>query len=128
MAQSVAQPAVDAALITLAAAMRLQLAHDPAGQRAVDRAIEHLQGGITYDFDGVELRVTSWSRRAAGAVQVTDGLGCTCESARRPWCWHRACFHLLLAELALRDPATLRWKILEQCRPVDLPADSIFDY
>ncbi len=128
-APTVAQQTADATLVTLASAMRLQLADDAAGQRAVDRAVDHLSAGVPFEFDGVELRITSWSRRQAGVVQVTDGLDCTCESSRRAWCWHRSAYRLLLARVCMADPAYLRAKILEQCAPQDtMPRESIFDY
>lgn len=128
----VAQSTSNATLTTIAAALRIQLASegDQAGQRAVDRAVEHLSSGLPYDFDGSELRVTSASRRQLGMIQVSDGNACTCESAKRTWCWHRAAYRLLLAEWALREPAYLRAKILEQCAGADAgdwPPDSIFD-
>jgi hypothetical protein len=100
-------PTINPILPVLATALKLELTADAAGQRAVDRALEHLAAGAVYDFDGTELRVTSYSRRHTGMIHVTDGLGCTCESAHRPWCRHRALFRLLLAALALQSPITL---------------------
>lgn len=68
------QAHVDPQLMFLASAMKCQLRNDDAGQRAVDRAVEHLASGLAYEFDGVELRITSASRRGSGQIQVTDGL------------------------------------------------------
>lgn len=111
---------IDPVLTTLAGAMRIQFAAEPAAVRCIDRAVDHLASGLAYDFDGVELRITSWSRRGMGMIQVTDGTGCTCESHRRPWCWHRAAFRLMLAAMALSQPALLRARIVEQVSPVDV--------
>jgi len=44
---------------------------------------------------------------------------CTCEGGRHPWCKHRAQYRLLLAELALRDPAELIRQIIAQTLPAD---------
>ena len=100
--------------------MRVQFADDPAAVRAVDRALDHLATDLPYDFDGVELRITSFSRRDSGAIQVTDGLDCTCESRKRPWCWHRISARLLMAQMALAQPGLLRARIIEQVSPLDL--------
>lgn len=119
-AAMVAQVAVVEPEITfLAAALKMQLRDNPAGQRAVDRAVEQLAGNPIYEFDGVELRIVSHSRGAA-VWHVTDGVSCTCESKHREWCRHRAVYRLLFAQAALAQPALLRAKILEQYAPVDV--------
>lgn len=120
---------VDPVLITLASAMRLQFAQEPAAVRAIDRAVEHLAAGVAYDFDGVELRIVSRSRGDA-VWHVTDGAGyCSCEAGKyRPWCLHRAAFRLLMAKAALTEPHLLRARIVEQTEPADAgdwPPDSI---
>lgn len=114
---------IDATLATLAAAMRLQFAAEPAAVRAADRALEILQSNLPYEFDGVELRVLSHSRSKEGLWQVTDGIGCTCEGHRRPWCRHRALFRLLLAQWSMTQPGYLRAKIIEQTSPEDVGDD-----
>ncbi len=108
----------------LAAALKLQLAAtaDAAGQRAVDNALEHLRSGAVYDFDGVALRISSYSRRNKGVIHVTDGMYCTCEGGRHPWCRHRALFRLLLAELALQSPSELRAKVVEEHPAIAAPS------
>ncbi len=78
-----AQMRLDAPLVVLAAAMRLQFADDPAAQRAIDGAIAYLRTDLPHEFDGVELRVTSYSRAGEGAIQSTDGESCTCARAPR---------------------------------------------
>lgn len=127
----VAHAHLDPALTLIAGALKLQLAAsaDAAGQRAVDRAVEHLASNPVYEFDGVELRIASFSR-GAGVEHITDGEICTCEGRKHAWCLHRAEFRLLLARLALESPLLLRAKIVEQMAPADdwMPADSIFDY
>lgn len=115
-----ATPTIDPVLVTLASAFRLTVIDDACACRAIDRAVDHLSSGLAYEFDGVELRIQSYSRRDQGCIQVTDGIGCTCESARRPWCWHRAAARLLLAVMAFREPNVLRAKIIEQVAPADI--------
>ena len=104
---------IEPAVGYIAAALRLSLMEDPKGQYAVDRALELLQAGASYEFDGSEMRVSSFSR-GHDVVHVTNGHGCTCEGGVRPWCRHRALFRLLLAYAALRDPVALIDKICEQ--------------
>ncbi len=120
-------------LIGLAFAARVAAADDAARLRAIDAAVAHIQADLPYEFDGAELRVTSYSRSAAGVQHVTDGVDCTCEARRHPWCRHRAMYRLFLAAVALLDPTLLKAKLLEQlteAAPADdgFPADSIFDY
>ena len=79
-APSGAQPD-DAALVTLASAMKLQFADEPAARRAIDRAVVYLRSAPIYEFDGVELRVVSLSRRSEGIVYISDGHSCTCQGA-----------------------------------------------
>jgi hypothetical protein len=112
-----ARTATNAALVTIASAMRIQYAHEPAAIRSIDRAVEMVHDGTPHEFDGVELRVLSSSRGKAGLWQVTDGQTCSCESAHRPWCRHRTFFRLKLAEWAMVQPDFLRLKIVEQCVP-----------
>jgi hypothetical protein len=116
MAEAIVHP-IDATLVTLASALRLAYADDAAAVRAVDRAVDHLASGLPFEFDGTELRITSYSRRAEGAIQISDGHACTCESSLRLWCWHRIAYRLLLAEMALRNPTWLRAQIAEQVSP-----------
>ena len=104
---------VEASMGYIAAALRLMLLDDSKGQYAVDRALELLQSGTHYEFDGSELRIESFSR-GQEVQHVTDGQHCTCEGGVRPWCRHRALFRLLLAFAALRDPVALVDKICEQ--------------
>lgn len=119
---------LDPSMAVLAGSMKLQFSDDPAAQRAVDRAMEQLQVGAVYEFDGVELRILSFSRRKDGIWHVSDGEFCTCEAGKRPWCKHRALYRLLLAQMSLREPGLLRVKILEQNDPGDdFPPDSILD-
>ena len=122
------QSLADPILVSLAGALRVAEACDPSAIRAVDRAVDHLSTGLPFEFDGCELRITSFSRRVAGVVQVTDGVSCTCPSGRRPWCWHRAAFRLLIAEMALRNPQLLRYKIAEQTSVLDLATDDEVAY
>lgn len=124
MAQAMVAQSIDPTLTTLAGAMRIQFAQEPAAVRCIDRAVDHLASGLAHEFDGVELRITSWSRRGMGMIQVTDGIGCTCESNRRPWCWHRAAFRLMLAAMALSQPALLRARIIEQVSPLDIEPEA----
>ena len=101
-------------LITLANAMLIKFGRDGPAARAVDRAVEYLSAGLPYEFDGVEFRVTSVSYYEAGRIHVTDGVSCTCAARRCDWCWHRAAHRLLLAEMSLGEPTSLRARILEQ--------------
>lgn len=121
--------AVEPQIAFLASALKMQLTNNPAGQRAVDRAVEQLAGNPVYDFDGVELRIVSHSRGDA-MWHVTDGVACTCESKHREWCRHRAIYRLLLAEAALAHPSVLRAKIHEQYMPADVEdlPDNFLDY
>ena len=54
---------------------------------------------------------------------MTNGEACTCESYRRPWCWHRIAYRLLMADLALRSPGYLRAKIVEQVSQANIQDD-----
>src|SRR5919199_550993 len=122
------QMRLDAPLVVLAAAMRLQFTDDPAAQRAIDGAVAYLRADLPREFDGVELRVTSYSRAGEGAVQSTDGESCTCARAHRSWCWHRALFRLLLARMSIREPVWLRVKILLENDCGDpFPTEILFD-
>ncbi len=122
------QMRLDAPLVVLAAAMRLQFADDPTAQRAIDGAVAYLRADLPQEFDGVELRVTRPSTVGEGAILSTDGESCTCARARRAWCWHRAAFRLLLARMSMCTPAGLRMTILLENDCVDLfPAESLFD-
>lgn len=121
------QSTINPVLATIASAMRVEFAADAAAIRAVDRAVDHLASGLAYEFDGVELRITSYSRRDAGMVQVSDAIGCTCESNRRPWCWHRIACRLLMAHMVITQPGLLRARILEQVSPLDLETDGGYD-
>ena len=116
----VEQQPIDAVLITLASALRLQFGSDGPAARAVDHAVEHLSAGLPFVFDGMALRVTSASQHDAGVLQTTDGVRCTCAARIYPWCWHRAAYRLLLAQMSLREPAALRASIRAQTRPADL--------
>lgn len=118
---------IDPVLLTLATAMRIQFADDAAACRAIDRALEIVKLDLPYEFDGVELRVVSSSRRKEGIWQVTDGCVCTCEGNRFAWCRHRAFFRLLLARMVITDPTVLRVKILAQLAPLDEPPGDFLD-
>lgn len=108
---------IDPTLTILAAAMRVQFAQEPAAVRAVDRALEILDRGLPYDFNGVALRVLSYSRSNTGLMQTTDGELCSCESRRRQFCRHRALFRLLLSQWSMTQPGFLRAKLIEQLAP-----------
>jgi hypothetical protein len=119
----VEQQSCDGVLITLASALRLQFGSDGPAARAVDHAVEHLSAGLPFVFDGVALHVMSASQHEAGVMQTTDGVRCTCAARIYPWCWHRAAYRLLLAQMSLREPAALRARICAQTQPADLAAD-----
>lgn len=118
------QQPIDPVIVALACAMRLQFQEQPAAGRAVDRALEILSAGLPYEFDGVELRVLSYSRANEGIWHVSDGTGCTCEGSRFPWCRHRALFRLLMAQMAIIEPIYLRMRVAEHLGPIeDYPGD-----
>jgi hypothetical protein len=108
--------AVNPTLIALLTAFNIAHQDDAAALRASERAMRHLQTNPVYEFDGVELRITSHSR-GHGWVQVTDGIGCSCEGSKHPWCLHRVEHWLMTAWWALTQPVMLRAKIAEQHDP-----------
>ena len=120
-------PMLDPVMAVLGSAMRFQFADDPAAQRAICQALDHYHGGTVYGFDGCEVRVVSYRRSHDGVWHVSDGVACTCEHGRRPWCDHRALFRLLMARATMVDPGILRAALLEQNDSADgfLP-ESIF--
>ncbi len=118
---------LDPVMAALASAMRFQFADDPAAQHAIDQALAQLHDGTVYAFDGCEVRVVSYRQSHDGMWHVSDGVACTCEHGRRPWCGHRALFRLLMARATMVDPGILRATLLEQNDTADgfLP-ESIF--
>jgi hypothetical protein len=115
---TVAQPARPINPLHLALLASFEQAHaaDPAALRAAGRVREHLAKAPAYEFDGVELRISSSSRGRA-VQHVTDGAYCNCEGAKHPWCIHRVEFRIFSAEWSLTQPTTLRAKIAEQTEP-----------
>lgn len=115
-----------ATLALLASAFVAIHATDDPARRGADNALRHLGASPVRQFDAAELRVLSEDRAHAadGREHVADYLGCSCPSGGRPWCKHRIAYRLLLAELALRDPAALVRQLLEQVAPADVGADA----
>ena len=75
--------------------------------RALAKALRILAEERTpFLFDGRTLTIASQS--SPGAMQTTDGDGCSCKGAVRAVCWHRAAFDLLFMTDALIDRAGLR--------------------
>lgn len=105
----------------LASAFKAVHADDTAAQRAADNALTHLRSAPILAFDATELRVLSQQPKKAadGMHYIADAEACTCDGARHPWCKHRAEYRLLLAELALRNPAELLRLVREQSAPAD---------
>ena len=121
-------PMLDPVMAVLGSAMRFQFADDPAAQRAICQALDHYHDGTVYDFDGCEVRVVSYRRSHDGMWHVSDGVACTCENGRRPWCDHRALFRLLMARATMVDPGLVRATLLEQNDSADgFPRESLVD-
>ncbi len=121
-------PMLDPVMAVLGSAMRFQFADDPAAQRAICQALDHYHDGTVYDFDGCEVRVVSYRRFHDGMWHVSDGVACTCEHGRRPWCDHRALFRLLMARATMVDPSLVRATLLEQNDSADgFPRESLVD-
>lgn len=106
-------------MIALVTAFKLAHAADGAAGRAADKALTHLSSAPVLEFDPTELRVLSESRGRSGTHHVADGVACTCEGGRHPWCKHRAEYRLMLAALALTDPSALIRFVQEQTLPAD---------
>lgn len=104
-------------MIALVTAFKLANASDAAALRAADNALDHLMTAPVLAFDAAELRVQSQSRSGKGIEHVADAYGCSCEGAKHPWCKHRGEYRLLLASLALTNPAELIRLIVEQMAP-----------
>jgi hypothetical protein len=119
--------AIDPLLMSIATGMKVRFQGDDKACRAIDRALEILGADLPMEFDGVELRVLSFSRQQQGIWHVCDATGCTCEGSRFEYCRHRMLFRLKLAEWAVTDPMLLRLRIIEQLMPVDEPPGDFLD-
>ena len=91
----------------IAIALLLKELHrgDDACGRAVDTLLGKPDLPPLRAFTGVEARFQSDSEPELENVVTVNG--CSCRGGRHPWCVHRARFRVLLAEAALRDPASV---------------------
>lgn len=117
---------VNTALIALATGLKMSFPFDRNLHNGVDKVLLALRAcELAYTFDGVELRVRSFTDKAI--EYVSDGATCTCKHRPRKeaeHCKHTILFRLLFAEAALLQPATLRRAWLESVEQTPEPLET----